>query len=104
MLEDRKIGSLGFTNGQKTIINIKRKEHIGYLWKKSRGDAPTNSNKDISAHFCVETFDFIRSVAHLDPLEQVSWYNLLAKWTSFFSKNKYDVELTDISFKICLSK
>ena len=28
--EDRKIGSKWFTNGQKTTINIQRKEHIRY--------------------------------------------------------------------------
>ena len=94
--EDRKIGSLWFTNGQKTTINIQRKEHIGYLWKTSIRDAHTSFNKDISAYFFVETFDLIKSIAHLDPSKQVSCYNSLAKWTSVISKNKYDVGLTNI--------
>lgn len=50
--EDRKIGILGFVNRQKTTINALRKEHIGYLWKTSRGDFQIYSNKDISAYFC----------------------------------------------------
>ena len=66
-------------------------------------DFPTNSNKDFSAYFCVETFDLVKLVAHLDPSEQVAWYKLLAKWTSVISKNKYDVGLTNISYKIRLS-
>ena len=102
--EDGKIGSLWFTNGQKTTINIQLKEHIGFLWKTSSRGAHTSIYKDIYAYFCVETFDLIKSVAHIDPSEQVAWYNLLAKWTSVISKNKYDVGLTDISYKIRLSK
>ena len=91
--EDGKIRSLGFTNGRKTTINIQRKEHIGYLWKTSSRDAHTNFYKDLSAYFCVETFDLIKLVAHIDLSEQVSWYNLLANWTSVISKNKYNVGL-----------
>ena len=44
---DRKIGSLGFTKGQKTTINIQRKENIVYLWKTSSRDVPPNFNKNV---------------------------------------------------------
>ena len=97
--EDGKIGSLGLTYRWKITINIQHKEHIGYIWKTSSGDVPTSFNIDVSAYFCVESFDSIKLLAHLNMLEQVSWYNLLAKWTSVISKNKYKIGLTDALYK-----
>ena len=49
--EDGKIGSLWLTNRRKTTIIIQRKEQIGYLWKTSSRDVPTNSNRDILLTF-----------------------------------------------------
>ena len=50
--EDGKIGSLWFTNGHKTTINIQRKEHIGYLWKISSRDAHTSLIKIFLLTYC----------------------------------------------------
>ena len=49
VLDNGKIGSFWFANGQKTKINIKRKEHIIYLWKTSSGEEPNNFNRNVSA-------------------------------------------------------
>ena len=61
-------------------------------------------NKNTSTYLCVPILNFDNCVEHLTGIWKCKVNNLLGKWSSTLSKNRYNVGLTSYKYKIRLER
>ena len=61
-------------------------------------------NRYTSSYFVSSSLNFLSLFLNLGKLERKRWLDLLEKWSTVLSMNKYDVGKTDINYKIHLSE
>ena len=92
---------------------MQRGQKIGNLFLVETVDIPGNvisSNsatlvyKYTSSYFVSSSLNFLSLFLNLGELERKRWLDLLEKWSTVLSMNKYDVGKTDIDYKIRLSE
>ena len=60
------------------------------------------SNKITSTYSVFRTIDILLCLRHLAEPRYSKFYNLLARWSNVFSRNKYDVGITKEEYAIQL--
>ena len=94
-------------------ITVQRGQEIGNLDLVETVEIPVNilytsllstSNKFSSSYFFVSySLNFSTLFLNFDECEGKHWISLLKKWSTALSMNKYNVGLTKVDYKICLS-
>lgn len=61
-------------------------------------------NKYTLSYFVSSSLFFLSLFLNLGEFEQKRWLDLLEKWSTVLSMNKYDVGKTDVDYKIVFLK
>ena len=77
-------------------------ETVDILGNIISSNSATLINKYTLSYFVSSSFNFLSLFLNLGECEQKRWLDLLRKWSTMLSINKYDVRKTDIDYKICL--
>ena len=111
--QDSQINSIHITNKTDKLITVQRGQHLGNLFLVETVNIPGNVifsnsatlvNKYTSSYFVSSSLNFSSLFLNLGELERKRWLDLLEKWSTVLSMNKYDVGKTDVDYKIRLSE
>lgn len=96
------IGKVKILNGSSKRMLLQKNQCIGGVIPMSSATL-YSLNKNNFSYFLCRSIDIDKVISHLNAEDFNAWKSLLGRWTTVFSKNKYDVGLTDVKYKIRLS-